>query len=258
MKNCLTDYFMAYALLFIFHYSFFIIHFLSYLCTMYKQQSHMGNKLTAILLAAILPLLVQAQAVRVACVGNSITEGYALAHPETESYPAVLQQMLGQGYEVGNFGMSGHTLMNKGNKPYMATQRYKDALAFSPDIVTIMLGTNDTKPVNWAHRDGFERDMRTMVAAFQALPSRPKVCLCLPVPAPSGQWGINDSIITHGVIPVIRRVAADLSLTLIDLNAAMRPYPEYYTDGVHPDKRGARVIAACIRKAIEELKIKNE
>lgn len=225
---------------------------------MYKQQSHMGNKLTAILLAAILPLLVQAQAVRVACVGNSITEGYALAHPETESYPAVLQQMMGQGYEVGNFGMSGHTLMNKGNLPYMATQRYKDALAFSPDIVTIMLGTNDTKPVNWAHRDSFERDLRTMVAAFRALPSRPKVCLCLPVPAPSGKWGINDSIITHGVIPVIRRVAADLHLTLIDLNAAMRPYPGYYTDGVHPDKRGARVIAACIRKAIEELKMNNE
>ena len=61
-----------------------------------------------ILLLLLFPLMLLAQKeakpIKVACVGNSITEGFALAHPETESYPAVLQRLPGDGYQVGNFG----------------------------------------------------------------------------------------------------------------------------------------------------------
>ena len=92
----------------------------------------MRNKELLILLAwlIVFPMCLFAQTkekiIKVACVGNSITEGYALKHPETESYPAVLQHLLGNGYEVGNFGLSAHTLMMKGNLPYMSKQRYQD------------------------------------------------------------------------------------------------------------------------------------
>ncbi len=212
----------------------------------------MRNKFILFMLALSVVLGAAAQGkVRIACVGNSITEGYALAHPETESYPAVLQRMLGDGYEVGNFGLSAHTLMMKGNLPYMSKQRYKDALDFAPDVVTIMLGTNDTKPENWAHKDDFQADLRTMVDAFQALPSHPKVYLCLPVPAEHKEWGISDSVMTYGVIPRIREVARERHLPVIDLNTLLRPYhPWAYTDGVHPDRRGAAVIAAGIYRAL--------
>ena len=54
-----------------------------------------------ILLLLLFPLMLLAQKeakpIKVACVGNSITEGFALAHPETESYPAVLQRLLETG-----------------------------------------------------------------------------------------------------------------------------------------------------------------
>ena len=212
----------------------------------------MRNKFILFMLALSVVLGAAAQGkVRIACVGNSITEGYALAHPETESYPAVLQRMLGDGYEVGNFGLSAHTLMMKGNLPYMSKQRYKDALDFAPDVVTIMLGTNDTKPENWAHKDDFQADLRTMVDAFQALPSHPKVYLCLPVPAEHKEWGISDSVMTYGVIPRIKEVARERHLPVIDLNTLLRPYhPWAYTDGVHPDRRGAAVIAAGIYRAL--------
>ena len=212
----------------------------------------MRNKFILFMLALSVVLGAAAQGkVRIACVGNSITEGYALAHPETESYPAVLQRMLGDGYEVGNFGLSAHTLMMKGNLPYMSKQRYKDALDFAPDVVTIMLGTNDTKPENWAHKDDFQADLRTMVDAFQALPSHPKVYLCLPVPAEHKEWGISDSVMTYGVIPRIKEVARERHLPVIDLNTLLRPYhPWAYTDGVHPDRRGAAVIAAGIYRVL--------
>ena len=172
-----------------------------------------NRKIITTIVAAMLTLTAAAQdkTVKVACIGNSITEGYALADPGTESYPAVLQQMLGEGYRVENFGLSGHTLLMKGNQPYMARQRYKEALAFNPDIVTIKLGT-DSKPVNWAHGGEFKRDLETMVNAFRQLPSHPEVYLCLPVPAETGKFSINDSVITHGVIPAIKQVAAELHL----------------------------------------------
>ena len=189
--------------------------------------------------------------IKVACIGNSITEGYALTHPETESYPAVLQRLLGDKYKVGNFGLTAHTLMMKGNLPYMAKQPYQDALAFQPDIVTIKLGTNDSKPINWVHKEDFQKDLNTMIDAFEALPSRPRIYLCLPIPSNSEDWGINDSIITYGVIPRIKDVAHERHLPVIDLNTPLRPYyPKEYTDEVHPNKYGAIIIAENIYRAL--------
>ena len=63
--------------------------------------------------------------VKVACVGNSITYGYTLPNPATDSYPSQLQQLLGETYEVGNFGKSGATLLNKGHRPYMQQEEFK-------------------------------------------------------------------------------------------------------------------------------------
>ena len=66
--------------------------------------------------------------VKVACVGNSITYGYTLPNPATDSYPSQLQQLLGETYEVGNFGKSGATLLNKGHRPYMQQEEFKKAI----------------------------------------------------------------------------------------------------------------------------------
>ena len=112
-----------------------------------------------LLLALVFSTMLQAQPVKVACAGNSITYGYTLQNRETESYPAQLQQMLGEKYMVGNFGKSGATLLNKGHRPYMQQEEYKQAIAFAADIVVIHLGINDTDPRNWPnYRDFFAKD----------------------------------------------------------------------------------------------------
>lgn len=81
---------------------------------------------------------------RVACLGNSITYGTALPDPQTQCYPAVLQQLLGDGYKVENFGHAGAAVLIRGHHPYTQTQEYAAALAFRPDIAVIHLGVNDT------------------------------------------------------------------------------------------------------------------
>ena len=100
--------------------------------------------------------------IRVACVGDSITQG-AGADPG-KSYPSQLQSILGDKWQVKNFGVSGRTLLKKGDAPYWNEEAFKDAQDFKPDAVIIMLGTNDTKPPNWVHIDKFYSDYKDAIA----------------------------------------------------------------------------------------------
>lgn len=205
-------------------------------------------------LLSVFPFVINAKGndkIRIACVGNSITYGYGLENREIESYPAVLQRLLGDGYEVENFGVSARTLLNDGDYPYMTEKKFKEALNFRPDIVTIKLGTNDSKHYNWKHRENFKRDLNSMIDKFQSLSSHPKIYLCLPVPSEKKEWGISDSIIINGVIPYIKEVASERKLPVVDLYSALLPYyPQVYIDNVHPDKYGDIVIAETLYKEI--------
>lgn len=58
--------------------------------------------------------------IRVACIGNSITYGAGLQNPFRDSYPGVLEQLLGTGYDVRNFGISGRTALQKGGSSLYA------------------------------------------------------------------------------------------------------------------------------------------
>ena len=185
-----------------------------------------------------------------ACIGDSITEGSGLDNPAADSYPSQLQRMLGDRYDVKNFGLSGRTALNKGENPYMMEDTYLQALESLPDIVTIKLGTNDSKPQCWVYKDEFESDLGQMVDSFKYLPSDPDIFLCLPVPAFSDGWGIDSLIIANEIIPAIRKVAREKGVAVIDLNTPMRAYPEDFPDGIHPSPSGARKIAEIIANAI--------
>jgi acyl-CoA thioesterase-1 len=110
-----------------------------------------------------------ALAARIACVGDSITYGYGLASPSQQSYPAVLQTLLGTQHTVSNFGTSGCTLLKKGDKPYWNDANFGASDAFKPDVVVVMLGTNDAKPQNWAYQADFASDYGSMIDHYRAL-----------------------------------------------------------------------------------------
>ena len=166
--------------------------------------------------------------IKVACIGNSITAGSGIKNRDKDSYPSVLNQMLGKDYLVRNFGISGRIIINKGDNPYMKEKTYRDALKFLPDIVIIKLGTNDSKPQNWKYKNDFKSDLETMIQDFQALSSRPKIYLCTPAKAYGIQWGINDSIITKGIIPIIRQIAQEKKLPVIDIHTATDNIPNLF------------------------------
>lgn len=191
-------------------------------------------------------------AVRVACIGNSITYGARIKNRNRDSYPSVLGRMLGDGYWVKNFGVSARTLLNKGDHPYMKEKAYQDALAFNPNIVVIKLGTNDSKSFNWKYKEDFTKDLQTMVDAFKALPAQPKIYLCYPSKSYRTGDNINDDIISKEIIPMIKKVAKKNHFPIIDLHAAMDGMPELFPDKVHPNEEGAKVMAKAVYQALKE------
>jgi lysophospholipase L1-like esterase len=93
--------------------------------------------------------------IRVACIGDSITQGVGTANQDFHSYPAQLKRMMDPHWEVVGFGYSGATLVKSCKNTYHKTPMLERALRFQPDIVVIMLGTNDAGPVNWVFKNDF-------------------------------------------------------------------------------------------------------
>lgn len=188
--------------------------------------------------------------VKVACVGDSITEGSGLADRKTQAYPAQLQRMLGDKWLVGNFGRSARTLLNAGDFPYQTTGPLKEALEFKPDVVIIMLGTNDSKPQNWKFKDRFVGDYKDLIGKFRVLESKPRIFICRPVQVIGPErFAIRASVVEEA-LPLIAQVAKEEQTGLIDMRAALEGHAELLPDGVHPNAEGAALMAKAAYRAL--------
>jgi len=192
--------------------------------------------------------------VKVACVGDSITQG---SGSNGNPYPKQLQALLGDEWKVGNFGLSGRTLMDKGDRPYMKEKAYQNALAMQPDVVIIMLGTNDTKPRNWKFKETFYEDFKKLVKSFQVLESKLRIYVCRPCPVPGkGNFGINEAGVQEQ-IPQIDKLAKEMGLGIIDMHAALEDTPELLPDRVHPNAEGAGKMAEAAFTVLTGKKLKD-
>ena len=191
--------------------------------------------------------------IKVACVGNSITYGTGVENREVNAYPVKLQKMLGEGYVVGNFGKPGATLLNKGHRPYVQQQEYKDALAFAGDIVVIHLGINDTDPRNWPnYRDEFIDDYRSLMNDFRKVNPDVRFLIARMTPLSHRhrrfESGTRD---WHAEIQqAIECVAKAEKVQLIDFHEPLYPYPYILRDAVHPDAEGAEMLAKTVYEGI--------
>ncbi len=182
---------------------------------------------------------------KIACVGDSITEGYGLACQSKTSYPVVLDSLLGPGYSVLNLGRSATTLRKKGDFPYWTCKEFYDVFAYQPDIIIVQLGTNDTKTQNW-DSTSFANDYQALIDTFKTIPANPKIYVCLPVPVFKSKWTINDSTLTKWEIPIIKKLAEKNNLPVMDLHGQMSGDEKYFFDGIHPNEEGAKIMAEVI------------
>jgi alpha-L-fucosidase 2 len=127
-----------------------------------------------------------------------------------------------------------------------------NVFAFQPEIIIIALGTNDSKDHNW-NGPRFEQDYLDMIKVLKADFPESEILICLPPPAFNHSWGINDSTIREGVIPIIQRIAIDKKLQMVDFYTPLKSKIEMYPDSIHPNEAGANLMAEILHKAIIKL-----
>ena len=213
--------------------------------TLYSQQPTISQRLGD---------LETQRLIKVACIGNSVTYGYGHENPSLTSYPSQLAEMLGDDYEVGNFGKSGATLLRKGHRPYNEQEEFKKALEFAPDIAIIHLGLNDTDPRNWKYyKKEFISDYIAIIEAFEKVNPDVKIYICRMTPifhwhhrfkkgTRDWYWEIQETI---------ENIAYNIAeVKLIDLQETLYRRPDLMPDALHPNPEGAKLIAQRVYSAI--------
>ena len=198
----------------------------------------------------------------IVALGDSITFGSGVKKTrKSDCWEAKLEKLFGGSYQVLNYGISGATLQDEGNKPYwnMPEKRLQGypqaALALNPEIVILMLGTNDSKPYNW-NRQRYEAQLDLRVKELKASCAR-LILMCPPFACPADgseevAFDIKNETIRDEVVPIVKKCAEDNQVACIDLYSLTDGHSEYFADGVHPNSFGNRVIAAEIHRFLTE------
>ncbi len=184
----------------------------------------------------------EATPIRVACVGDSITQG--------SGYPDKLQMLLGPDYTVGNFGVSGSTVSLNSTIPYMYQSAFKKAESFNPQIVVIMLGTNDANPEIANSENDFQTDFAQLVNSFASLDGDQQIYVVKSPPIFNNNSSYNNTYLANYVIPQIDSVANQMNLPTVDIYSVFGDHSDYFMDGVHPNAQGAALIAYNVYDAI--------
>jgi lysophospholipase L1-like esterase len=185
---------------------------------------------------------VDSSVTRIACLGDSITN--------MTDYPADLHALLGSKSTVGDFGYDGAAVNFYAERTYLGSEPYRNARAFKPTTVVMILGTNDARTYPYLQIDRFLGDYKRLIQRIENFSGKPKIFLALPPAVFENTLNISISTFTQEIIPRIQQVASDLNLPVIDVYSPLANHPEYFTDGVHPNAEGAQIIANTIYKAI--------
>jgi len=176
--------------------------------------------------------------IRVACVGDSITRG-------TE-YTLDLWAYLGSNYVIGDFGVGGATVSLHSEAAYMNKTAFETAKEFQPDIVIVMLGTNDAdRTLNETNQE-FVADYKTLLAAFQTLPSKPEMYIVQPPPIYNVSVSLSGELFASRVQPSINEVSKETGIPVIDAYTPLLGHPDLFVDGIHPTAAGAQLIADAV------------
>lgn len=190
-----------------------------------------------------------ADGIRVAAVGDSITNfGISGAN-----YPDYLDEMLGEEYDVLNFGEANYAVQASSDFPYDTTDSYEESLASNPEIVIFMLGTNDSKSNNWHGEEAFKEEYTGLLEDYLNLESVERVILASP---PSV---FLTNIVEGAIAPdtvqsirdVVEEVAEEYDLEFVDIHEETAGHDEWFFDGIHPNEEGAEQIASAFYEQIE-------
>jgi lysophospholipase L1-like esterase len=132
----------------------------------------------------------------------------------------------------------------------MGQSAFERAKAFNPDIVIIMLGTNDANG-NISHcKDNFEADYSQLIAEFQKLVGKQLVWVVRSPPIFNTNSAWNNTVLTNTILPHVDNIADRFNIPIINMYDTFGNHTEYFADGIHPTDDGSTIIASTIYDAI--------
>lgn len=193
---------------------------------------------------------------KISCIGDSLTYGHLVEDREINSYPSVLNDLLGDDYVVGNFGVNGHTLLKTGDQPYQDHENFKFSTLLEPDIVIIMLGTNDSKPHNFTSINDFTHTYEEMINHYRKLDSKPRIYMATPPTVFTSKSSKGTTICSETLDKIAnatRELGKKLRISVIDIHKKTADHPEFFVaDGVHTNKKGAKLIADVVFRELSK------
>lgn len=219
-----------------------------------------GSCLSLLVVSAV--LIATTRKKIVACIGDSITFGRGVEETRNvESYPSFLNDFLGRKYLVKNFGRNGATALKKSSKPYVEQKEYKESLKRKANVYIVMLGTNDTRPINWNGCDGpnnFQKDYINLIETYKNRSKNAQFLLIQPPKSfrsmtPMTDQTVNNDLIKTSISSNILKAGERLNLPVIDLYGFTENHPEWFPDGLHPNAIGNKKIAEYIYKTAKAL-----
>ena len=199
--------------------------------------------------------------IKVALVGDSVTYGHSVKNWPKNNYPALLSDMLGDGYCVKSYGVSGSTVQPDGDQPYNITKAYTWSHEFDADILIFMLGSNDSKPQNWKGAEKFKEEYIKLLNSYITAEKPLKVFICTPPTAyfPEGKTeGLSNydvqPLIIEDIADIVRDVAKENNYDIIEINNITENRRDLFgKDNVHPNIAGAKAIADEVYKYITNM-----
>ena len=203
--------------------------------------------------------------VKIVFQGDSITDAgrdKRNYHDMGKGYPLYASAALTEMYpdtefEFINFGISGNRTCQ------LFDRLYSDAIAFQPDVISILIGINDV----W-HRYGgsriattdaqIELNYRSILERIKRETNAKIVMLCPFLLDCEDKEPIREDLKT--LIPIVRRLADEFADVYIPLDELFvpalesQPEPKYYSgDGVHPNKNGSEFIGGIYADALKAI-----
>jgi hypothetical protein len=187
---------------------------------------------------------------RVAVIGDAAATG-AGPTARLDAWPEQLGRALGSAYAVRSFVRQNTSVDPKSPRFVRTLPEWNWLVDFAPETVVIALGSADAMTVGFPAASRLDAGMREIVESMQALPTAPRIFVCLPpVCAPSWPRAATYRGNRTRVIEAWTRVAGAMNLTAIDLDPALAGHEASLKDGVAADALAAEAVARSVALAI--------